>query len=178
MPAKKKTTNEREAHEKDFDLFGKSSLGGFFKGLTDLIDIAAKAAEKGEALKGGGEIKGPGKDIKGVYGFSIKTLAGKPFLEHFGNIKETPQGPVVEEVREPIVDVFDEKKNIIVIAEAPGIEKKDIRVEVKEDALDIRAYGNQRKYHKEVKLPSRVKAETLEYTYKNGVIEIKLSKAA
>lgn len=179
MPSKKKTRAEKQGQESGFDIdFGKSSIGGFFKGLSNLIDIASKVAEKGEALKGEGKIKGLGKDVKGVYGFSIRTLGGKPVVERFGNIKETSEGPVMEEVREPMVDIFDEKDGIMVIAEAPGIEKEDIKLEVREDVLDIKAYGSQRKYRKEVKLPSRVKAEPLSYTYKNGVIEIRLTKAA
>lgn len=178
MPAKKKTRDEKKGQLEDFDLdLGKSPLGSFFKGLTNLVDLAAKVAEKGETLKREGQIKGLGKDVKGVYGFSVRTLGGKPVVEHFGNIKETPEGPVMEEVREPIVDVFDEKGGLVVIAEAPGIEKKDIELEIKEGVLDIKAFGAQRKYRKEVKLPSRVKAEPPAFTYKNGVIEIRLSKA-
>ena len=150
MPAqkKKKSTGPDEAL---FD-FGKTAIGGLFKGLSELVDLASKAAEKGQAISREGEIKGLGKDVKGVYGFSVRTLAGKPVVEHFGNIKETPEGPVVEEAREPLVDIFDEGDHLIVIAEVPGVEKEDIKVELKDDLLSIRADGKERKYRKDIEL--------------------------
>jgi HSP20 family protein len=157
------------------------SFGGLFKGLGNLIDLVSKLAEEGKELKK--EFKGvtpTGKEFKGVYGFSIKSLAGgKPTVETFGNVvKETPKGPVVEEVREPMVDVFDEKDHIRVIAELPGVSKGNIDLEVKEDILKISAQRKERKYSKEVLLPSAVKKEKIESSYKNGILEIKLLKKA
>ena len=37
---------------------------------------------------------------------------------------------MVEEVREPIVDVFDEEDHILVIAELPGVSEDKIKIEV------------------------------------------------
>ena len=55
--------------------------------------------EAGGEIRDEGDIKGLGKGAKGVYGFSIRTLAGGPVIERFGNIKETSEGPRVEETR-------------------------------------------------------------------------------
>ena len=56
--------------------------------------------------------------MKGVYGFTINTAGGgSPKVETFGNIRKTPEGPKVDEEREPITDIFDEKTEIVVIAE-------------------------------------------------------------
>ena len=72
------------------------------------------------------------KGMKGVFGFSIKTAGGgKPIVEPFGNIKKTPKGPTVEEEREPITDVFDEKDEIRVYAEMPGVNQEDIKLDIK-----------------------------------------------
>jgi len=72
----------------------------------------------------------------------------------YGNIKKTakktPKGPVVEEVREPIIDIFDESEEIGVVAEMPGIDEKDVQIEIKGDILNITAEGKTRKYQKEV----------------------------
>ena len=157
-------------------------LGGLFNGLGNLIDSASKLAEKGEELSKSGEITFGGldkikglKDMKGVYGVRVRTMAdGKPSVQTFGNIKKTPKGPVVEEVREPIVDVFDEPEGIHIIAEMPGIEEKGISVELKEDILNISAKGENRKYQKEVLLSHPAKAEDMSWTYKNGMLEIKI----
>jgi len=150
-------------------------LGGLFKGVGDLISQVSKLAEQAGELKKTGEIKF-GEKVKGIYGINIRTLVGgKPVVDTFGNIKKTPKGPVVEEVREPIVDVFDEKEHISVIAEMPGVADEDIKVDVKGDILKLSATTGDRKYSKEVLLPSKVKGEP-ETTYKNGILKIKLRK--
>lgn len=178
MPAEKKKEKPKKEGEEgviDFGM-GKISLGGIFKGLGELVDMAQKVAEKGETIRREGTIKGMGKDVRGVYGFSIRTLGGKPIVEPFGNIKESPEGPVVEEVREPMVDVFDEKDHIRIIAEMPGVEKDDIHIDVKDEVVTLKAERGERKYKKDVALPSSVNTSTVTSAYKNGVMEIKMEK--
>ena len=154
------------------------SFGNLFKGIGILFDLISKMTEEGkEEYTRTGEIKGLGEKVKGVYGFSVKMgLAGKPIIEQFGNIKATEKGAVVAEVREPIVDVFDEGERLVVIAELPGVEENNIHLEVKDDILDITAEGKDRKYSKEVLLPSPVDAKSMETSYKNGILEIRLRK--
>jgi HSP20 family protein len=164
---------EKEKIEIDFGM-GKISFGGLFKGMGNLIDLASKLSEEGMEKKG--EIGGLPKGAKGVYGFSIKTLAGKPVVESFGNIRETAAGPVVEEVREPIVDVFDEEDYILVIAELPGVSEDEIKVEVAGDILNLTASDRDRKYAKEILLPGKVKSDSMKTSYKNGVLEVTLGK--
>ena len=176
MADKEEEKNREKDEEKveiDFGI-GKISFGGLFKGLGNLIDLASKLSE--EEVEKKGEIKGLPRGAKGVYGFSIKTLAGKPVIESFGNIRETPKGPVVEEVREPIVDVFDEEDHILVIAELPGVTEDKIKVEVAGDILNVSASDTDRKYAKEILLPSKVKKEGIKSSYKNGILEITLPK--
>lgn len=172
---KKKTQNDDEGVEIDFGL-GKVSFGGLFKGLGTLIDLAATVAEKGEEFRKEGEIRGLPRDAKGVYGFTVRTLGGKPVVESFGNIRETSRGPVVEEVREPMVDVFDEKDFVLVIAEMPGVEKDNIRIDVKGNTLCFQAENKERKYCKEVPLPAAVDPASAKTSYKNGILEVKVSK--
>ena len=80
---------------------------------------------------------------------------------------------MVEQVREPIVDVFDEGEHLTIIAELPGVEESDIHLEVKHDILDITTQGRDRKYSKEVLLPSTADAATMESSYKNGIKEVR-----
>jgi HSP20 family protein len=170
-----KTNREKEEDKVEIDFgVGKISFGGLFKGLGNLIDLAAKLKEEGVERKG--DIKGLPRGAKGVYGLSIRTLAGKPVIESFGNIRETAKGPVVEEVREPIVDVFDEEDHILVIAELPGVSEDKIKIEIAGDILNLTASDTNQKYAKEILLPSKVKPASLRTTYKNGILEIKLDK--
>src|SRR3990167_291339 len=166
---------KKEKEEIGFD-FG---LGGLFKGIEKLIDLAADLKEAGGEIKKGGELdlSHLKEGMKGVFGFSVKTaMGGKTVVEPFGNIKKTPKGPRVEEEREPITDIFDEKEEVVVMAEMPGINEEGISLDLKGDILEIKAVGKDRKYHKEVLLPSKVKSETLTSAYKNGILEIKIKK--
>ena len=115
--------------------------------------------------------------MKGVFGVSVKTaVGGKTVVEPFGNVKKTPQGPTVEEEREPITDVFDEDQEIRIYAEMPGVNQEDIKLDLKEDILDISAQSGDRKYHKEILFPAKVQAETMTSSYNNGILEIKVKK--
>ena len=179
----KKGNQTEEKTGFDFDLgSGKLGLGGIFKGIGNLIDLATKLQQEGKSeFSRTGEIKGLGsKGAKAVYGFSVKLggLAGEsPEVQTFGNIKKDEKGaPVVEEDREPLVDVFDEADRITIIAEIPGVEEKKIQIGIMDDILEIKAEDTDRKYHKEILLPSKVKSQTIGKSYKNGVLEITLTK--
>jgi HSP20 family protein len=103
-------------------------------------------------------------------------IGGIPRVERFGNIRSTEEGPVVDEVREPLVDVFDEGETVLVVAEVPGVVEEEITVEVRDDVLSLETKG-ERKYAKEVLLPCPVDAATMKKAYKNGVLELRLGKA-
>ncbi len=157
----------------------KVGLGGLFKGVESLIDLAIKLKESGGQISQEGEVdlSHLRKGMKGILGFSVTTaVGGEPVVESFGNIKQTPAGPSVEEVREPLIDIFDEEHEIKVLAEMPGINAEDIRLDLKDDILDIRAESGKRKYHKEVLLPTPVKSQTMTSRYSNGILEIGIGK--
>lgn len=181
MADKKETKKEDEGLDVDFGI-GKLNLGGFFKGLEKLVDLASQLKEAGGEISKEGEfdLGNLKKGMKGVYGFTVKTAgpggSGRPVVESFGNIKKTPKGPKVEEEREPLVDIFDEPEEIKIYAEMPGVNEGDIKLDLKGDILDILARTGDRKYHKEILLPSKVKTETLAYTYKNGILDIRVKK--
>ncbi len=176
---KKKGKKEDEGLDIDFGI-GKLSLGGLFKGIEKLVDLAAELKEAGGEIKKEGEIdlSHLKEGMKGVFGFSIKTAVGGKAveLEPFGNVKKTPKGPTVEEEREPICDVFDEKEEIVVMAEMPGISEEGISLDLKGDILEIKAVSKDRKYRKEVLLPQKVKPDTLTSSYKNGILEVRMKK--
>jgi HSP20 family protein len=162
----------------DFGM-GSLGLGGLFKGIENIVDLAAKLKEAGGEINKEGEIdlSNLKEGMKGVFGFSVKTaVGGKPVVESFGNVKKTPEGPKVEEEREPLTDVFDEDEDIRIYAEMPGVNEADIKLDLKEDILDISAQTGDRKYHKEILLPAKVQEDTLVSSYNNGILEIKVKK--
>lgn len=175
----KKDYQKKKDEEVEFDFgLGKISFGGLFKGIGSVIDLVSKMEEEGKGeTKQEGEFTSPSGRVKAVYGFSVKTsIGGKPVVEPFGNVRKTPKGPVVEEEREPLVDVFDEKEHVLVIIELPGVEEEQINTQVKGDILTLSAASGEHKYYKEVILPKDVDAGTLKSKYKNGVLEIRIDK--
>ena len=167
----------KEEGEVDFSL-GKISFSGLLQGVGSLIDLLSSMEEKGkEEVKREKEFTSPSGHVRAVYGLSVKTgLGGRPTVESFGNVKRTARGPVVEEERQPLVDIFDEEDHVLVIAELPGVEENQISTTVEGDILTLSAANGERKYYKEVVLPAKVDASDLKSKYKNGVLEIRMSK--
>ncbi len=156
------------------------NLGGIFKGLGNLVDVVGKLAETGEntrSQQGEFRVKGLGDQARGVYGFSIRTgLGGEgPTVEPFGNVRSGDEGLEVGDVREPLVDVFDEGDEIVITAELPGVAPKDIAVTIKKGILQIKTTGK-RSYVKEVELPEQTNEDNFEQTYNNGFLELRLNK--
>ena len=170
---------EKKKKEEDAGSHIDLGLGGIFKGLGGIIESISKlGSEPGDTITREGEIKGLGDKIRGHYGFSVSTMGGgKVKVEPFGNIRKTEKGAVVDEVREPLIDIFDEEKEFKVIAELPGVVENEVIVEVSGDILTISAEGKLRKYHKEILLPSNVKPKAMTKSFKNGILEITFAKA-
>ena len=177
MSIKDDKKEEKDKAEIDFGI-GKISFGGLFQGIGSVIDLVSKMEEEGkDEVRREGGFTSPSGRVKGVYGFSIKTgLGGKPTVEPFGNVKKTAKGPTVSEEREPIVDIFDEKEEVRIIVEVPGVAEESIKTEIKGDVLTLEAKDTDRKYYKEVVLPKNVDASTLKSRYKNGVLVIRIDK--
>lgn len=153
-----------------------AKVSDLLKGIGGFVDLVSDMAQKGqEKVEHTSEIKTQ-DGISAMYGFSVKLDGtGIPQVERFGNIiQNTEKGPVVEEAREPFVDIFEEKDNLEVIFELPGIEEEDIHYELKENSLILKATSQGRKYTKEVPLP--FKTSPVKTAYKNGVFNLKLKK--
>ena len=171
---------KKESKEESIAGFG-MDFGGVFKGLGDFINTVAKLAEQGQTeFKRTGEISfDKAKNLRGMYGFSVRAgRQGRPVIDKFGTITPKVKPGEIKpgaEVREPLVDIFDEKNKIVVVAELPGVEEKAIKTRMKGNILNIYAESKDRNYTKEVKLPSEVTGK-IESTYKNGVLELKIKK--
>ena len=113
-----------------------------------------------------------------VYGFSMSVGSdGKPVIREFGNVEPSARGPLLKEEREPLVDVMDEGKEIVVVTELPGVEKDDIKLEATDRTLKISVDSAKRRYLKELDLGHLVDTRTVKATYKNGVLEVRFAKS-
>ncbi len=159
-----------------------TGLAGILKGLGSLVEKLGDLAETGRELSKTGEIHGlgGGKEVKGVYGFTVKVGLGGDGVkvEPFGNIRRDEESgrSVVQEVMEPAVDVFEENDHTLVVAELPGIGANDVRIEVAGDVMTLAAEKGKKKYRKEVLLPDSFPREKMQVSCTNGVLEVRCVK--
>ncbi|MBU1036270.1 Hsp20/alpha crystallin family protein, partial [bacterium] len=109
---------------------------------------------------------------RGIHpGTKGRAFKGRPFVKQKAGMKPSP--PPVP--RERPVDIFDEKDYLKIIAEIPGVDAKDIKLNLQGDKLTISADIPDRRYHQELKLPCAPKGK-IEKSYKNGILEVKIQK--
>ena len=172
----KKNKDKDRPKESGFE----TGFGTVFQGLAGLVEKLGELAETGEQLHQTGELGGSGKGVKGIYGFTVKVGLGdqQARVEPFGNIRrdEKTGQTVVQEIREPVVDIFDETDHILIVAEMPGINVSDVKLQVKDDLLTITAARGDKKYRKELLLPGSFAKAKMSLACNNGVVEIKCLK--
>ncbi len=170
--------SERAENRTEFGLGGLlGKIGGFIEKLGEL-------AESGEQLVKSGEIKGldPSGKVRGVYGFSIKTGLGEHGqhelkVEPFGNIHRQPSGePLEKDIREPLLDIYEEEDHVLVLVEIPGISKKDVELKLCGDMLTLTAEHGKKGYRKEVALPGTFSPEKMHWECMNGILKIRLER--
>ncbi len=168
----------KKSKEKSKSDSSDSGLGGIFGGLADLIEKLGDLAETGKQLSGSGEFEPGGKkEFKGVYGFNVRVGLGdkKVKVEPFGNIKRDQKSgeTFVQEVREPLVDIFEEEDHTLIVAEMPGISASDVKLSIHDDVLTIRAQRGDKRYLKEALLPKAYLIENIKISCNNGMLELK-----
>lgn len=85
--------------------------------------------------------------------------------------KETLKAPT------PLIDVFQEKSWITIVAEIAGFNRETLKINVKDQKLTLSAKAKDRRYYKSLNLPKVVIPNVIHTNYKNGVLEIKLKRA-
>ena len=83
-------------------------------------------------------------------------------------------------------DVTENDKEIVVRAELPGFEENELNVQINHDVLTIKAEKEQkgngqeeyRSFSRSVVLPPGIDAEKVQATYRNGVLELHIPRAA
>ncbi|MDA2927427.1 hypothetical protein MYX84_11800 [Acidobacteria bacterium AH-259-O06] len=88
-------------------------------------------------------------------------------MEPFGHrVQKTAKGPVIEDVREPEIDVMKENDHVLVVGDMPGVNEDDIHFEVKGETLKI-STEKPRKYEKEIVLPCAINGDQATLSCKN-----------
>jgi HSP20 family protein len=126
-----------------------------------------------------------------VYGYSM-TIGpdGRPRVKEFGNARSlfgsrgisgtsaaTIGKPLTAGEIEPLSDITTTNKEVKVVVEMPGIDKKDIKINAYDNSVEISTADTaQRKYKSTIELPPEVDTETVKSTYNNGILEIAFKK--
>ena len=77
----------------------------------------------------------------------------------------------------PLIDIFQEKNWITIVAEIAGFNRETLKINVKDQKITLSAKAKNRRYYKSLNLPKVVVPNAVHTNYKNGVLEIKLKKA-
>jgi HSP20 family protein len=108
------------------------------------------------------------------YGYTM-TIGpdGKPVVKEYGNVK--PALLPTSDVREPFVDVLvdDKEKVLKLVAEMPGVEKKDIKIVVEGRTVNLDAEHGEKKYSAKVPIRQKVDEDSVKATYANGILEVR-----
>ena len=155
------------------DIF--NNLDGEFQKMRKQMDSLMREALDGNNL-------GSDNNNPFVFGFSVKTGPdGFPIFEDFGNTRMKPYGkkgekPTVDTSREPLTDINETDDQIAITVELPGVNKEDIDINVMEDKVEVNVKTESRKYFKSIDLTSMVETESSKATYKNGILDLVLTK--
>jgi HSP20 family protein len=97
-----------------------------------------------------------------------------------------------EGVWSPTVDISEDKENVIIKSEMPGMSKDDVKISIQDNVLTLKGEKKQEKeekdknYHRiernygsfcrSFQLPTSVKSDKVKASYKDGVLSVTLPK--
>ena len=119
------------------------------------------------------------------------------FLRHPFSMMMRPRWPAFDfskmDDMAPSVDIFEEKGNMVIKAEMPGMSKEDVNVSITENTVTIsgekkqeekvekkdyyrveRSYGS---FCRSFRLPENVNGDKVKASFKKGVLEVRIPKA-
>ncbi|MBU4010950.1 MAG: Hsp20/alpha crystallin family protein, partial [Proteobacteria bacterium] len=92
----------------------------------------------------------------------------------------------------PAVDIYNDNGSINITAELPGVDKKDVSVDIKDNTITIKGervidketkeenyYRRERKsgsFHRAFTLPYAVSSDTIKAKFKDGILRVEIPK--
>jgi HSP20 family protein len=121
---------------------------------------------------------------------SIQDEMNRLFDDFFG--RPMVRSGWTEGVWSPSVDVSENKDNVVIKAEIPGMTKDDVKISIQDNVITLKGEKKQEKEEKDANyhriersygsfcrsftLPTAVKADKIKATYKDGVLNVTLPK--
>jgi len=120
------------------------------------------------------------------------TFLGSEFAERtLPDVSNTKKG--IQLFRQPLSDLKETNKELIASIELPGVDKKDIQLQITENTLEVKAEKKQemkvekkdylraersyKGFYRSMSLPSRIIPERAKASYKEGILEVVMPKA-
>ena len=103
----------------------------------------------------------------------------------YDNQKRNPElGELIKKNREkPLTEMYEQGNQIVILAELHGIEKKNIRINIMNEKVEIIGKKDEDyegivklDFNEVVELPVPVSKEGVKTNFRNGILEIKLNK--
>jgi len=84
--------------------------------------------------------------------------------------------PIFKKIKEPLVDVFKEAKEVKIIIDLGSFSRGEIDIDIKPDRYIVFAKHEEQEFREEIELPPDVDIENTVEDFKNGILEITLPK--
>ena len=84
--------------------------------------------------------------------------------------------PIFKKIKEPLVDVFKEAKEVKIIIDLGSFSRGEIDIDIKPDKYVIFAKHGEQEFREEIDLPPDVDIEKTVENFKHGILEITLPK--
>jgi HSP20 family protein len=171
--------SKKDPNDSD-DAAGAAGFAKIARGLSDLFNVLSDF----DQLPRRGRHEKDGRVIE--YSFGTRTLseAAREKRASQDEPSKRPEAPPRKaarksplEVLEPATDIFDEPDEIVLLFELPGVERKAIRCFLDGDILLLEAKTEDRLYRKETLIEGKLAAGSPRLNLRNGVLEVRLSKA-
>ncbi len=173
----------KDDEQRDSNVSFDFEVGGLLDGIEDIVSKLGDVAEEASELERAERVE-KGDDVEGVWGFRVRTDIGEGEeerdidIDSFGNMRsdDDAEEVVVEERREPMVDVYNEEEYVLITAEMPGIGEDDVRIRLDGDVMTISSEEDDKRYYKELVLEETFDPDDIEVSSRNGIIRIKCRK--
>jgi HSP20 family protein len=125
--------------------------------------------------------------MEGLFNLALSRLLESPFGVESGANDQLVEGWF------PAVDVYEDKENLVVKAEVPGMKKEDIEISLHDGFLSFSGERKQEtksegeeacrserwlgRFHRSISLPCQVEADKIKAAYTDGILTVTLPKA-
>lgn len=89
-------------------------------------------------------------------------------------LEQTRQGHVVA----PPVDILENEHELLIVADMPGVEPADIKLDVQAPDFKLEASAGETTYVRSFHVEERIDSEAVSADYKNGVLTVRLPKSS